>query len=371
MSNNVRGIFAAGDNPKQNTIDYITMASSGNATDFGNLAADIQIHNGASSNCHSGLEAHDPDERFLVSNIVGSGRAFYVGGINNNPAGEGGSVLHKNLDYFQISTTGNASDYGDLTQTFLNGASASSATRGVVGGGTADNSNAHNVIESYEMASLGNASDFGDLTAARNLPFNDIASSTTRGLFAGGQPDSNVIDYITIASAGDAADFGDLQSGKYLGANCCSNVRGIFGGGVDAPAQMNVIGYVTIASTGDAADFGDLTNSPSYVGATSGKVRGLWMGGSTPSKVDVIQYITIASTGDASDFGDLSDTRAGVRGASNSIRAVCMGGYKTFRSELTTMEYVTIASTGDVTDFGDLTGGRYGAQSASDSHGGL
>ena len=75
--NSTRGIFGSGATSpgRSDVIDYITMASAGNAIDFGNLAATIQIHNGASSNCHSGLEAFDPDERFLISNIVGSGKA--------------------------------------------------------------------------------------------------------------------------------------------------------------------------------------------------------------------------------------------------------------------------------------------------------
>ena len=36
-----RGLFASGGNPSAvNTIDYITMASTGNATDFGDTNAD-------------------------------------------------------------------------------------------------------------------------------------------------------------------------------------------------------------------------------------------------------------------------------------------------------------------------------------------
>ena len=47
-SNNIRGIFAGGvnDTPssdtRKDTIDYITIASTGNASDFGNLLAAIE-----------------------------------------------------------------------------------------------------------------------------------------------------------------------------------------------------------------------------------------------------------------------------------------------------------------------------------------
>ena len=37
MSNSIRGLFAAGSN--SNVIDFITFATAGNATDFGDLAA--------------------------------------------------------------------------------------------------------------------------------------------------------------------------------------------------------------------------------------------------------------------------------------------------------------------------------------------
>jgi hypothetical protein len=65
------------------------------------------------------------------------------------------------------------------------------------------------------IGSTGNASDFGDLTAASQ--FVAGASSATRGIRAGGSNSSgggsvNTIDYITIGSTGNAQDFGDLSS---------------------------------------------------------------------------------------------------------------------------------------------------------------
>ena len=368
-SNSVRGILAGGeivgDSTPLNIMEQFTISVGGKVTDFGDLAT-ARKNLAAGSNQNGGLNDGYQGTRPLPA---GSGRGFFVGGVqNNHPAA---TAMFSNIEYFQIPSTGNAMDFGDLTAVQIMGAGASSLTRSAFGGGTPDNSNASDHIDYVESQSLGNAADFGDLTSARKNMFGDVASSSTRGLFAGGSPDTNIIEYITMASIGDAADFGDLQTGKYLGANCSSNTRGIFGGGVDAPAQMNVIDYVTIASTANAADFGDLTVSPSYVGATSSSIRGIWMGGSTPSATDVVQYITIATTGNASDFGDLTDTRAGTKCASNSIRGLCLSGYKAFRSELTTMEYVTIASTGDAADFGDLSAGRYHALTGSDSHGGL
>ena len=82
-----------------------------------------------------------------------------------------------------------------------------------------------NIIEYVTTASTGDASDFGDLTVARNSLAG--VSSSTRGVFAGGGAPgaSDVMDYITIASTGDAADFGDfLPTGG--GVSGCSNGHG-------------------------------------------------------------------------------------------------------------------------------------------------
>ena len=48
-----RGIFAGGD-PQTDTIDYVTISSIGNATDFGNLLAATD-RNCALSDSHGGL----------------------------------------------------------------------------------------------------------------------------------------------------------------------------------------------------------------------------------------------------------------------------------------------------------------------------
>jgi hypothetical protein len=37
-------------------------------------------------------------------------------------------------------------------------------------------------------------------------------SSSTRGVFGGGNPDTNIMDYISILSGGQAQDFGDLTA---------------------------------------------------------------------------------------------------------------------------------------------------------------
>ena len=88
---------------------------------------------------------------------------------------------------------------------------SSDATRGVFGGGTVGApTNEVNVMDYITIDTTGNATDFGDLTVAKQGPAG--VSSDTRGVIGGGHlaGASNVMDYITIASTGNATDFGDL-----------------------------------------------------------------------------------------------------------------------------------------------------------------
>lgn len=141
-------------------------------------------------------------------------RAVFGGGINPGPRSNV-------IEYFDTATTGNTSDFGDLTVARLVTASASNAVTAQFGGG--NDTSWSNVIDQVTLATLGNASDFGDLTLARRA---GIASGNnrTRGVFMGGQVapaggGTNIIDYITMASTGNATDFGDLLNANYHGAN--------------------------------------------------------------------------------------------------------------------------------------------------------
>ena len=81
---------------------------------------------------------------------------------------------------------------------------------------------------------------------------------------------------------------------------------------------MNTIDYVTIASTGNAIDFGDTIDAVIGGGATSNSIRGVFVGGYTPTAIKNIAYVTIATTGNASDFGDLIGDGHNTRACSDS-----------------------------------------------------
>ena len=67
--------------------------------------------------------------------------------------------------------------------------------RGVFGGG---GDTPIDVMEYITISSTGNTTDFGDLTLSRNSLSATSNGSNDRGVFAGGGGYSNVIDYITI-----------------------------------------------------------------------------------------------------------------------------------------------------------------------------
>ena len=87
-------------------------------------------------------------------------------------------------------------------------------------------------MDFFETASTGNATDFGNLTDQRSHL--GSASSHTRGLFAGGydQPSFfNIIDFVEISTTGNAVDFGDLtfngmSNGAVRNTAACSDSNG-------------------------------------------------------------------------------------------------------------------------------------------------
>jgi hypothetical protein len=136
---------------------------------------------------------------------------------------------------------------------------------------------ASNVIDYVTIATTGNATDFGDLTVSRG----DIAtaSNSTRGIFASGFDAStiqNTIDYITIATTGNATDFGDLSVGRFMSGAAATSLRMIIGGGEAAGGSLsNVIDYLTIATIGNATDFGDLLSANGALAGLSNAHGGL------------------------------------------------------------------------------------------------
>jgi len=284
-----RAVWGGGYSPGGvNIMDYATIATLGDAQDFG----DLGVASYSFSACSSAT-------RGLFSGYA--------------PAGA-------NIYYITFASRGDAIDSNaDLTSGREYTNALSNSTRGVIfGGGSV------NTIEYVTIASLSNAQDFGDMSISGSQIKG--CSSSVRGLVMGGAAGLyNNIEYITISTTGDAQDFGDLSSTRSQGG-CVSNAtRGVYMGGITAAAPAvgtNVMEFVTIASLGNAQDFGDLSRLDSRDGgAACSETRGVFGGGDPNAapypKTNAIDYITIATTGNSSDFGDLTDARNHVNACSN------------------------------------------------------
>ena len=236
-----RGVYGGGNTgSSSNILDYITIATTGDATDFGDLIT-------ARQSCNSGTSS---DVRGLIQ------------------GGWTGSNLNS-IEYITIATTGDASDFGDLTQARHNAAGCGDGTYGLCAGG--HSGGYVNTIDYVTIATTGDSTDFGDLTNVKYALAG--CPHETRGTFFGGYTDTpsgqyeDNIDYVTIATPGNATNFGDMTTAwGWLGA-CGYGTRATKGGG---EPNTNVIEYVTVDTTGNAADFGDLTQTRWGVAGCSG-----------------------------------------------------------------------------------------------------
>ena len=141
----VRGLMMGGQQPGLTNIEYITISTTGNAQDYGDLS---------SGRSQGGC-------------VSSATRGVHMGGT---PAAAPAAILNT-IEFVTIATTGNTQDFGDLSRTnSRDGGATSSSTRGVFGGGDPNASPyaKTNSIDFITIATTGNSSDFGDLTDARN-----------------------------------------------------------------------------------------------------------------------------------------------------------------------------------------------------------
>ena len=232
-----------------NVIEYVTIASTSNATDFGDLA----------------------EAKHWVQGGGNQTRGIFAGGNADSPVG------HTNtIEYITIATAGNASNFGDIARkpSTSSGSAMNSSTRAVFGGGSDPSAALYNTLEYVTIATTGDATDFGDMTD--NKARYGGCSSSTRGIIGCGENPgiSNVITYITIATTGNSVDFGDATQAREDVAAVSNSIRGVFVGG-QTPTNVNTMDYINIATTGNAQDFGDQTILADHVSGCSDSHGGI------------------------------------------------------------------------------------------------
>ena len=258
FANGTRAFVAGGRNSGGllNTIEFVTFAAGGSATDFGDRTVSGQ-----------NIGACNSDTRGVM------GYADY---------GSGASA--KTIDYVTMASAGNATDFGDFTAnpSGSNNLACSSPTRGLWSYHSTSGSVTE--IDYITIASAGNASSFGDL-ANTNSSSAAAFSSNTRGIIVSGginvnssNAATNTMEYVTIASTGNATDFGDLSyAGGWWPQGTSNKIKGVTMGGRDLSnsteyANMDV---VTIATTGNGTDFGDMAQIRYTGGCAGGRNGGL------------------------------------------------------------------------------------------------
>ena len=254
-ANSVRCLFTGGyvegNSPDTdvNIIEFVTIATEGNATDFGDRTQVGRLPACASN-----------DTKCVMASA-------------KTAAGN-----QDTIDVVEFATTGNATGFGDLSSARASMCmSCNSTTRGIFSGGYQPSpvSGSINTIEFITFATTGAGTNFGDLTSAARSSSGGTASSSTRGLIGLGFVSParvNTIDFVTIASTGDASDFGDLTLVRQAYGSVSNSTRGVFLGGSDP--YTNTIDFVTISTTGDASDFGDVSVTQSGNGAAGSDSHG-------------------------------------------------------------------------------------------------
>jgi len=297
LDGGARGLYFNGSVPgttEVNTIEYITISTQGNATNFGDST--IASRQGTA--------------------FSGSTRAVRGGGVDGSPHSDV-------MDYVTIASTGNAIDFGDFTTSKIGYPSGiANQTRGFCAGGERGTPAANvDVIEYVTIATTGNAIDFGDLTYTAQGESG--GGSPTRGIVAGGFSPTmfSNINFFTMATLGNAQEFGELETAKRSSSQGQSNnpIRWVMIGGM-TPSYVNTIDYITIATFGNSVNFGDCSTNLAVTAAMASPTRCVYAGGSSsdPTYVNTIAYIEFATQGDGVDFGDTTTAVSGASGCSNA-----------------------------------------------------
>jgi len=152
VSNGTRGVYASGrQTGQEDQMQYITIATQGNATDMGNLSV----------------------ARVQVVGVSDTTYGVFMGGDDKN------SAAYNTIDYITISSTADATDFGDLNQARSQAAGASDGTYGVYLGGAQNDGLGYqyNTVLQISIATPGNSTQQSNSTA--NYKADQSAASGT------------------------------------------------------------------------------------------------------------------------------------------------------------------------------------------------
>ena len=312
-----RGVLFCGsdDGTRTNQMQYITIPTTGNATNFGDCAAGYDVvNNGA---CGNGS----------MDRLVSGGGMNLAGSYVNT------------MEYVTATVASNSSDFGDLTTTLQNMTTTSSGTndRGFWNGGY-NGSVDIGTMKYVTISSKSNTSTFADVGSNDcwdgGCATSEGGGSGDRAIIMGGGRSGarSTTQYYTMSTPGNSVAFGTLSTTRYATSAMSNQVRAICSGGYQYPNGDSGLGYCTlscdyftIATTGNATVFGNMTGTVRYNmgGCDSGSYgdRGVLAGGYRPGIAgsNIIDYCTISTTGNFTDFGDLLNNWSEADMASNGF----------------------------------------------------
>ena len=200
FSNEIRAFYVGAG---YNTIEYVTISQGGNFIDFGDMTNGSEQCAGMSSSTRGVFTMNSFVPQYSTSNTI---------------------------EFVEMMSTGNSTDFGDMTSVRFTCGSGSNATRGIIAGGyqPSPTGGVVNTCDFLTIATTGNASDFGDLTEAR-YGNTGGCSSATRLVQVGGHrnpsPGTDTMDSLEFATTGNAVDFGNLATAQ-SGGTSTSNGHG-------------------------------------------------------------------------------------------------------------------------------------------------
>ena len=224
-----RGLFAGGNNGGSfyGGIQYITIATTGDSTNFGNLVTGQNSWTGGCASTTRGLfGGGDPNSSanrlstisYVTIATTGNslefgnmlGKSTAVMALSSSTTGlfKGISDFTSSVSATVIATLGNATNWGSLLSSANGGgATCSSSTRGIFATFLGNTSN----IQYVTIATTGSATAFGFLATPVDSPAG--CSNATRGVIGGGVVASvsrNTLQYLTIATTGNTTAFGEM-----------------------------------------------------------------------------------------------------------------------------------------------------------------
>lgn len=281
---------ATGYGRSADSVQYKTMTTDGDTSEFDDLAVHAHNHAGSGSNG--------------VRMVIAGGRTYLASGNTSN---------NNTINYMVAASTGSVADAGDLNVGSDSGAGRSGASNGTLCffcGGNGLQAN----MEQMNISTTGGSTDAGDINGGATV--NSVTSNgDSKFLIIGigtSGASKTAIDEHNFSTSADSTAYGSVATVGigYTGGVCATNRVVTVGKSTGENRTRMQFFPVASSADGDTSDSADIQTAVQAPTGTSDGTRGEWYGGEASSTEgwmqNSIQKITIASLSNATDIGDLT-----------------------------------------------------------------